>query len=380
MKVLVAMDSFKGSLTSLEAGEAVREGIRRACKGSVTVRPAADGGEGTAEALTEGLGGTYRYVWVKGPLGAPARARYGMLPDGETAVMEMAQAAGMTLAGGKPDPWKATSYGVGEMILDALRQGARKFIIGIGGSASSDGGAGMLQALGYEFLDHRGREIGPGIGSLDKISRIRSDRVDQAGLRNCCFQIACDVANPLLGEQGAVFVYGPQKGVREEEKEILDAKMRHFAELTREFTGRDESRRAGAGAAGGLGFACLSYLPGVRLRPGTDIVFEAVRLEEEVKKADLVVTGEGCLDGQTVMGKVPIGVAKLAGKWKKRTIAFGGMVTEEARLCNEHGIDACFSILGRPMTLEEAMDRETARRNLAFAAEQVFRLAGNSPV
>ena len=266
MKVLIAMDSFKGSLSSREAGEAVREGIRRAWGNApggfgnpeTVIVPVADGGEGTTESLVEGLGGTFREVPVTGPDGKTVTARYGILPDGETVVMEMAQAAGITLISpGRQEPWHATTYGVGEMIQDAVLAGGRNFIIGIGGSATTDGGTGMLAALGLRFLDRENRPVGAGIAELDRI-----ETIDTAGmlpeLAACSFQIACDVKNPLCGENGAVYVYGPQKGVKEEEKPVLDEKMRHYAEKTREVTGKDCSQEEGAGAAGGLGFGDCS--------------------------------------------------------------------------------------------------------------------------
>lgn len=374
MKVVIAIDSFKGSLTSMEAGMAAREGILRAGDVEIAVKPLADGGEGTTEALIEGLGGNFVHTEAAGPLGEPVTARYGILGDGVTAVMEMAEASGIVLVGRDHlDPWNATTYGVGQMILDAVGRGCRNFIIGIGGSATTDGGVGMLQALGYDFLDAEGNPVPRGIGGLDRIATICSGR-RAPELDDCRFQIACDVHNPLCGENGAVHVFGPQKGVKEEEKALLDGKMRHYAVCTREFCGRDCSGVPGAGAAGGLGFAFLSYLPNVELRSGIDIVLEAVGLESEVSGADIVVTGEGRLDFQTAMGKVPVGVARLAKKYGCRVIAFAGGVTEDAGKCNEEGIDAFFPIVRGVTTLEEAMERDNARRNMSLAAEQVFRL------
>lgn len=374
MKVVIAIDSFKGSLTSMEAGNAAKAGILKVCDADVIVKPLADGGEGTTEALVEGLGGQFVSVRVTGPLGEKTDARYGIMEDGTTAVMEMAEAAGITLVGREElNPWKATTFGVGEMILDAVKRGCRDFIVGIGGSATTDGGAGMLQALGCELLDQNGVQIGYGAGELDKIAAIRVDhRLPE--LADCHFQIACDVRNPLCGENGAVFVFGPQKGVKETEKTILDEKMRHFAEKTRELLGTDNSLAEGAGAAGGLGFAFLSYLPDVRLQPGIEIVLKAIGLEEELQDADFVITGEGRLDFQTAMGKVPVGVAQLAKKYHKKVLAFAGGVTEDAGKCNEKGIDAFFPIVRGVTTLDEAMNRETAKKNMELTVEQVFRL------
>lgn len=374
MKVVIAIDSFKGSMSSMEAVYAAALGVRKVCKAEIVVKPLADGGEGTTEALVEGLGGEYVCLDVKGPLGKITHAKYGILEDEKTAVMEMAEAAGIVLVKREElNPWKATTYGVGEMILDAVKRGCREFIIGIGGSATTDGGTGMLRALGYEFLDEQGEAIREGIQDLDRIVSICTENVPKE-LKECHFQIACDVINPLCGENGAVYVFGPQKGVKEEEKPLLDEKMLHFAQKTAECFGVDYSQRAGAGAAGGLGFAFLSYLPNVELRSGIEIVLNAIQLEEEVKDADIVITGEGCLDLQTAMGKVPVGVAHLAKKYNVKVIAFAGSVTNDAGKCNEEGIDAFFPIIRGVTTLEEAMLSENARKNMELAVEQVFRL------
>lgn len=368
------MDSFKGSLSSVEAGNAAREGILKACDAEVIVKPLADGGEGTTEALVEGLGGSYAQVEVTGPLGLSAVAKYGIMEDGRTAVMEMAEAAGIVLVNREDlNPWKASTTGVGEMILDAVKRGCREFIIGIGGSATTEGGIGMLQSLGYAFYDKSGEKLPPVFESLGKIERISDESVPDE-LRECRFQIACDVANPLYGENGAIAVFGPQKGVRTEEKREMDEGMRHYAVKTAEFAGKDHSQAAGAGAAGGLGFAFLSYLPNVELKSGTAIVQEAIELEKLLRDADIVVTGEGCLDFQTAMGKAPIGVAHLAKKYGCKVVAFAGGVTEDAGKCNEEGIDAFFPIVRGVTTLDEAMNRETAKKNMTLCAEQVFRL------
>lgn len=373
MKIVIAMDSFKGSMSSMEAGNAARKGIQRVCSADVVVKPAADGGEGTTEALVEGLGGRYIDCEVTGPLGGKVNAEYGILEDGKTAVMEMAEASGlMLIEREKLEASRATTYGVGEMILDAVRRGCREFIIGIGGSASSDGGAGMLQALGYEILDADGRPVGPGIRDLDSIASI-CDRNVPEELQDCHFRIACDVKNPLCGENGAVYMYGKQKGIKEEEKQTFDEKMKYFADITREYTGTDYRMSEGAGAAGGLGFAFLSYFSKAELKPGIDIVLEAVELEREVRDADIVITGEGCLDVQTVMGKVPVGVSRLAKKHGVKVIAFAGSVTKDAEKCNQAGIDAYFPIVRGVTTLDEAMLSANAEENMSSAVEQVFR-------
>ena len=376
MKVVVAIDSFKGSMTSMQAGNACRDGILAATEAEVIVKPLADGGEGTVQALVEGLGGTYEYVTVTGPMGNPVKARYGIL-ENKTAVMEMAEASGITLVNGNRNPWKATSVGVGEMILDAVKKGCREFIIGIGGSATTEGGIGMLSALGYEFFDEKGNKLPPFFSSLAKVSQVKRDNVVKE-LSDCHFQIACDVKNPLCGPEGSVFVFGPQKGVKEEEKEEMDAAMRAYAACLEKFVGIENKKQLhnipGAGAAGGLGFAFLWGLQNVQLKSGIDSVLDAVGLKEELKDVDVVVTGEGRLDYQTAMGKVPVGVAQAAKRYGCKVIALAGSVTEDAKKCNEKGIDAFFSILPGVCSLEEAMDTETAQKNMKNTAEQVFRL------
>lgn len=374
MKVVVAIDSFKGSLTSMEAGGAVREGILRACpQAEVVVRPLADGGEGTTEALVEGLGAERRKVMVSGPIGKPVSAHYGYLSKGHTAIIEMAQAAGiMLLSKAERNPLIATTYGVGEMIKDALEKGCQNFIIGIGGSATNDGGIGMLQALGFVFLDKYGRQVGQGAQALGQVASVCTENI-HPGLKKCTFKVACDVTNPLCGENGATYIYGPQKGVTEEMKASLDLDMGHFAHISKEVLGRDFALSEGAGAAGGLGFALLAYL-GARLSPGIELIVEAVKLETELKNAHFLVTGEGCLDNQTAMGKAPVGVARLAQKYGVKVLAFAGGVTKDAKACNGAGIDAFFPIVRGVTTLEEAMKPDNAHENMADTAEQVFRL------
>lgn len=373
MKVVIAIDSLKGSLSSMEAGNAACNGVKKVCDAEVIVKAVADGGEGTTEALVEGLGGEYVSLDVTGPLGEKTRAKYGILNDRTTAVIEMAEVSGIILLKQEElNPWKATTYGVGEMILDAMKRGCREFIIGIGGSATTEGGMGMLKALGYEFLDAQERPISEGVQDLDKIAVIRGNHVPN-DLEKCHFQIACDVNNPLCGENGAVYVFGSQKGVQEAEKQYMDEKLRHYAQKTKEYTGMDYSMQAGAGAAGGLGFAFLSYLPGAELKPGIEIVLKAICLEEEIRDADIVLTGEGRLDFQTAMGKVPVGVARLGKKYNVKVIAIAGSVTEDAGKCNEEGIDAFFPIVRGVTTLEEAMRPETAKRNIELTVEQIFR-------
>ena len=368
------MDSLKGSMTSLEAGTVIQEAIHMVQKETeVVVKPLADGGEGTTEALIEGLHGERIEKIVTGPLKEPVMAVYGWIEESKTAIMEMASAAGIVLLKEEErNPWEATTYGVGELIKDAVLRGAKKIILGIGGSATNDGGIGMLQALGYEFLNQEGDPVGEGAKALSQIQIVQKKK-DAISLEHCQIEVVCDVNNPLCGKNGATYIFGPQKGVKIEERETIDRAMSHFADVTETFLGVDQREIKGAGAAGGLGFALVAYLQAT-LRSGIDLVLEAVNLEEVLQGADLVVTGEGRLDYQTAMGKAPIGVAKLAKKHGIKVIAFAGSVTKDARICNEKGIDAYFPIIRGITTLEEATKKENAKENLKATAEQVFRL------
>lgn len=373
MKVVIAIDSLKGSLSSLQAGDAIRAGILHADPDAeVIVRPLADGGEGTVEALTIGLGGALQTVRVTGPLGEKTDAQYGILPDG-TAIVEMSAAAGITLIPEtERNPLFTTTFGVGEMLRDAIGKGCRHFIVGIGGSATNDGGVGMLQALGYGMLDAGGEPVAFGARGLERLARITADGV-LPELKDCTFRIACDVTNPLCGAQGASAVYGPQKGASPAMIAQMDQWLERYAALAQTVAPKADRTYPGTGAAGGLGFAFLSFTNAV-LESGIRIVLEETRLEEFVRDADIVVTGEGRLDGQTVMGKAPVGVAEIAKKYGRPVLAFAGCVTPDAVKCNEHGIDAFFPILRGVVSLAEAMDPANARRNMADTAEQVFRL------
>lgn len=379
MKAVIAIDSLKGSLTSLEAGEAIKKGIIKVYKDAeVVIRPVADGGEGTAEALTLGMNGKLEKVKVTGPLGKEIEAEYGILEPSEThkvktAIIEMSAAAGITLVDEKErNPLKTTTYGVGEMIKDAIAKGCRHFIVGIGGSATNDGGIGMLQALGFGILDKRGKQVSFGAQGLSEIETI-SDEFVLPELKDCTFRIACDVTNTLCGEQGASAIYGPQKGATPTMIMQMDKWLAYYAALSREKYPHANMNQAGTGAAGGLGFAFLTYTNAV-LESGIKIVLEETELEKYVKDADIVVTGEGRLDGQTVMGKAPVGVADIAKKYGKKVVAFSGCVTEDAIACNEHGIDAFFPILRGVVSLSEAMDTKNAVKNMAATVEQAFRL------
>ncbi len=374
MKVVVAIDSLKGSLSSLEAGNVIKQGIQKVYKDAeVDVRPLADGGEGTVEALTLGLEGHLEHVEVTGPLGKKVNCMYGILGDQKTAIIEMAGAAGITLVEEEErNPLYTTTYGVGEVITDAIRKGCRHFIVGIGGSATNDGGIGMLQALGYGILNKEGKQVPYGAIGLKEIESIHDENVIPE-LKECDFRVACDVTNTLCGEKGCSAIFGPQKGATPTMIMQMDKWLAYYAALSKEKYPKAKATEPGTGAAGGLGFAFLTYTNAV-LESGIKIVLEETRLEEYIKEADIVVTGEGRLDGQTVMGKAPIGVASLGKKYNKMVIAFSGCVTEDATICNKHGIDAYFPILRRVVTLQEAMDPENTTNNMIATVEQVFRL------
>lgn len=374
MKAVVAIDSLKGSLSSMEAGNAIAEGIYRAdAEAKVEVRPLADGGEGTVDALVQGMNGSLRKVRVTGPLGDKVDAAYGIIEEAKMAVIEMSAAAGITLVPDeKKNPLFTTTYGVGEMIWDAIEKGCRKFVVGIGGSATNDGGIGMLQALGYDFLNSKGNAVPYGAKGLEDLAEIRKEHV-LPELAQCEFKVACDVTNPLCGPLGASAVYGLQKGATPEMVREMDQWLADYAKLAANCSERADAEHPGTGAAGGLGFAFLTFTNAV-LESGIKIVLEETKLEQYIQDADIVITGEGRLDGQTAMGKAPVGVAKLAGKYKIPVLAFAGSVTKDARKCNEEGIHAFFPILRGITTLEDAMDAENARRNLMETVEQVFRL------
>lgn len=374
MKVVVAIDSLKGSLSSMEAGNAIKEGILRVKpQTEIVVKPLADGGEGTTDALLKGLGGEKINLTVSGPMGKPVDTYYGYLPETKTAIIETASAAGITLVlESEKNPMIATTYGLGEMIKHAVIKGCKDFIIGLGGSATNDGGIGMLTALGYEFMDKDGKRVWRGGKALEKVAYISNKHVMKE-LRDCRFKVACDVNNPLYGTNGATYVFGSQKGVRDEMKAILDEGMENYAKVSNKFTGKKCDNKKGAGAAGGLGFSFLEYLD-AQLIPGIELVLNTLKLEEEIIDADYVITGEGRMDLQTAMGKVPIGLAKLAKKYNKKVIAFAGSVTKEAKECNKAGIDAFFPIVRGVTTLEEAMRPEEAKENMIDTVVQVFRL------
>ena len=373
MKVVIAIDSFKGSLTSEQAGLAVASGIKKVYP---TAQPRifsmADGGEGTLETLARSTNCKINEITVTGALGAPICARYGVTEKGKV-IVETANVAGLTLLDeSERNPLNTTTYGMGEIIKNCVEQGYRDFIVGLGGSATNDGGVGMLQALGFEFLDGDGKQIPLGAKGLELLRSICTEKA-VAGLRDCRFQIACDVKNPLCGEKGCSEVFAPQKGGTKEIIKRMDEWLLNYADLTQKTLGVDFKNVEGVGAAGGLGFAFCAYLNG-ELRSGIELIASVTGLEEEICRAEVVVTGEGRLDGQTGMGKVPVGVAKIAKKYALPVVAFSGAVTKDADACNKVGIDAFFPILGEPCTLERAMQEDYARENLERTAEQAFRL------
>jgi len=374
LNIVIAIDSLKGSLTSMDAGYAIAEGIKKAePTANLTIRPLADGGEGTVEALVSGMNGTLHTVMVTGPLGDPVKCDYGIIENSKTAIIEMSGAAGITLIPQQMrNPLHTTTYGVGEVIKDAISKGCRRFIVGIGGSATNDGGIGMLQALGFDFLNASGKQVSFGAKGLSELESISDEHV-MSELKDCEFHIACDVTNTICGDHGCSAVFGPQKGETPTMIMQMDKWLSWYAALSREKFPKANPKQAGTGAAGGLGFAFLTFTNAV-LESGIKLVLDETKLEDYIKDADIVITGEGCLDGQTAMGKAPVGVARLAKRYKKTVIAFAGSVTKEAIECNQQGIDAFFPILRSIITLEEAMEPETAKRNLSDTAEQVFRL------
>ena len=373
-KIVVAIDSFKGSLTTFEAGKAIEEAAKEVYKDiEVRISPIADGGEGTVEAVISATNGELVKTVVCNPIGERIEAAYGFIPHTKTAIIEMSAAAGITLISeSERNPMNTTTFGVGEMILDAISKGCRKFLVGIGGSATNDGGVGMLQALGFEFLDENGKQVLPGAKGLKDIVEIRTENAVKE-LKECSFCVACDVKNILCGDNGCSAIYGPQKGATPEMIKSMDLWLENYAQLTKKVIPVSDANVPGTGAAGGLGFAFVSYLNST-LESGIELVMKETALESHIKDADIIVTGEGRLDGQSYMGKAPVGVAKLAKKYNKLVIAFSGCVTEDAVVCNDYGIDAFFPILRKPCTLEEAMNTDNAYRNLKDTACQVFRL------
>lgn len=366
MNVVVAMDSFKGSMTSLEAGNTVKKAILNFDKSAnVDVYPIADGGEGTVNVFSQSFDGEEKSVEVTGPLGNKIIAKYYVLKD-NTAIIEMASAAGINLIHEDiRNPLDATSYGVGEIIKDAIANGCRNFIIGLGGSATNDGGVGMLQALGYKFLDVNGNEIERGAKGLKNLNSISDVEVIQE-LQECKFDVACDVNNPLCGENGCSAVFGPQKGATLDMIINMDKWLENYAKIV-----KSNPNIPGGGAAGGLGFAFVSFTNSV-LESGIDMILKKINIEEQIKLSDVVITGEGKLDSQSLAGKVPFGVAKLAKKYSKKVIAFVGVAEIDENICKENGIDEVF-VINNGKIDNESLNTENAINNLKETVYRAFK-------
>jgi glycerate kinase len=372
MRVVVAPQSLKGSLSAVQAGQAIARGVREVYPDAeISIVPVADGGEGTTQALVDASGGRLLQREVTGPLGTPVKAFFGVMGDGRTAAIEMAASSGLPLVPPEQrDPRVTTTYGVGELILAALDEGCTHFIIGIGGSATNDGGAGMAQALGARLLDVQGRDLAFGGAALAGLARIEVDRLD-ARLQRCSFEVASDVTNPLCGPTGASAVYGPQKGATPAMVAELDAALAHYAHIIERDLGQAVQNIPGAGAAGGLGAGLLAFLHAT-MRPGAQIVLEAVRLEERLREADLAITAEGRLDSQTAYGKSVGAVAALAKKYGLPVLTVAGSLEENYQELYNLGIDGIAVLPSGPMTLAEAM--EQADRLTAETTERALRI------
>lgn len=368
MKIVIAPDSFKESLTALEAATAIEFGMKKILPEASFVKvPMADGGEGTVQSLVDATGGKMINKTVTGPLGTPVKAFFGISGDEKTAVLEMAAASGLHLVPPVDrNPLVTTTRGTGELIAAALDYGVEHIIIGIGGSSTNDGGAGMAKALGIMLLDSAGKEIGEGGGALNTLAAVKMDGIDKR-LELVKIEVACDVDNPLTGLRGASHIFGPQKGATPHIVEELDNNLRHFADIIRTDLGKDIEHISGAGAAGGLGGGLMAFLS-AELKRGVDIVLEATDLETHLQNADFVITGEGKIDGQTIFGKTPIGVAKTAKRHNVPVIAIAGNVASNSEVVHEHGIDAVFSIVPGVITLEDAFEN---------ASTYVERIAAN---
>lgn len=372
MKIVIAPDSYKGSLSALEVAKSIQKGILNFDENIETVIvPMADGGEGTVQSLIDVSGGKIVELTVHDPLFREINSFYGIMGDGVTAVFEIAAASGLPLLNPEErNPLLTTTYGTGELIKDALNRGCEKFIIGLGGSATNDGGCGMAQALGVKFLDKNGKEVGMGGGELSKISSIDLSGIDQR-INNASFLAACDVDNPLCGAKGASAVYGPQKGASENDVIALDNGLNHFSQIVKQQLRLDIKDIPGSGAAGGLGAGVLIFL-NARLEWGITIVTRTTQLAEKMEDTDLVITGEGRIDFQTAFGKTPFGVAQIAKTKNIPVIVLAGSLGEGYKTLYEKGFDGIFSIIDQPMSLQEAIDQ--AAELLENAAENVMRL------
>ncbi|MEH7387511.1 glycerate kinase [Bacillus sp. JJ1521] len=369
--MVIAPDSFKGSVTAMEAAISIEKGIKNAFPNAETILiPVADGGEGTMENLVSSTKGHKVPVTVTGPLGRPVEAYFGVLGDNETCIIEMANASGLDLISrSERDPLTATTYGTGELIKRALDDGYRNFVLAIGGSATNDGGVGMLQALGMQILDKSGKKIGFGGGALNQIHEVLIDQFDKR-IYESHFLIASDVENPLIGDNGASRVFGPQKGATDEMVQILDQNLTHWGNVVEQLTGIRLHDMPGAGAAGGIGGAFQAFFPSTMKR-GIDVVIQYSKLKENLEGADLVITGEGQVDFQTAYGKTPMGVAQTAKELNIPTIVIAGSIGERIQTLYQYGIIGVFSIINRPISLDEAM--KESKKLLELTAEQVSR-------
>lgn len=372
-KIVIASDSFKGSVSSLEVADACEKGIRKVYPQCQVVKlPIADGGEGTIDALVTATSGTRITCPVHNPLMQPIEAVYGILGDGRTAVIEMATASGLTLISpAQRNPMQTTTYGTGELIRDALKRGCREFLIGIGGSATNDAGTGMLQALGFQFLDKAGQPLGQGGEILSRIVSIDKSAIPQE-LNQCRFIVACDVNNPFSGPQGAAHIFAPQKGADATTVSLLDKGLKHFARLIHETEKIAIDTLPGAGAAGGLGGGCIAFL-NAQLKPGIDTVLNALDFARQIQGADLIITGEGKMDAQTIMGKAPIGIVRAAQQQHIPVIALAGCV-EDVDLLNEAGFDAVLCIQQGPVSQEKAMEKSSTCLNIERTICQCLRI------
>lgn len=369
MKIVIAPDSYKESLSALEVATAIEQGFREIFPQAEYIKlPVADGGEGTVEAMVAATQGRIVEVAVTGPLGAQVEGFYGLSGDEQSAFIEMAAASGLELvAPEQRNPLITTSWGTGELIRHALDVGVKHIIIGIGGSATNDGGAGMVQALGAKLLDSEGNAIGQGGGALETLAQIDISALDRR-LHDCRIEVACDVTNPLTGKEGASAIFGPQKGATPEMIARLDEALGHYAQLIKRDLDLDVLDLAGGGAAGGMGAALYAFC-GAELRQGIEIVTDALHLDRYVADADLVITGEGRIDSQTVHGKVPVGVAKVAKRYNKPVIGIAGSLTADVGVVHEHGIDAVFSVIYGICTLDDAL--KNAAENVRMTARNV---------
>ena len=371
MKILVAPQAFKGSISAVDVAAAMREGVLRVLPGAqVSAVAVADGGDGTLETLVEGSGGEIHRIEVTGPLGERRAAEWGAMGDGTTAVIEMARTSGLALVpDAERNPLVTTTFGLGEAILHATNAGFRHFIIGIGGSATNDAGAGMAQALGVRLIDSTGGDIEFGGAALSRLNHIDMSGLDET-IRSCKFLVACDVNNPLTGPTGASAIYGPQKGATPEMIESLDAALLHFAEVVKRDLGVEINDVPGAGAAGGLGGGMIAFTNG-ELRAGVDIVLDTVSIDDHLPGCDLVITGEGSMDHSTIYNKAPVGVAERAKRLGIPVVGISGSLGAGFQDVHEHGIDALASITSGPMTLDEASER--AAELISNATEQALR-------